>query len=239
MRSSYYSPFHKRFCFYLQYLLDLWFTKQFMQGVFRVESGSCFVRSEFTPQFFTSTLTYGKFIPILSLPLGYLWLAFVVETETKCCCLYFSYRYYSYFFFDILFCLVLALFCCFLWLSHPNWLEWNMFYKEEKHFPCNFFGVESCSLGIGQNLQGSYISIKISFYYYDYASMSAQKRKFSITFFFRGKLNVLMKILDEMEKIFQVRMFNDINKLFLNFQSRRCRRYCGLFSGMHISSCCS
>ena len=212
-----------------------------MQGVLRVESGSCFVRSEFTPQFFTSTLTYGKFIPILSLPLGYLWPAFVVETETKCWCQYFSNRYYSYLFFFLISCFVQYLLYSAVFFGEVIPIGQNGICskRRKKHFPCNFFGVDSCSLGIGQNLQGFYISIQRSFYYYDYASVSAQKRKFSITFFLRRKLNVLMKILDEMEKIFQVRMFNDINKLFLNFQRRRCCRYCGLFSGMHISSCCS
>ena len=39
-------------------------------------------------------------------------------------------------------------------------MEHTLLNKEEKHFPCNLFGDNSCSVGVGQYAQDSYTPMK-------------------------------------------------------------------------------
>ena len=44
-------------------------------------------------------------------------------------------------------------------------IEYAVFNNEETTLPCNWFGGQSCNVGIGQYAQASEITIRVSFYY--------------------------------------------------------------------------
>ena len=64
---------------------------------------------------------------------------------------------------------------------------------------------------------------------YSDLSIKYQETLISITFFLHSKLNVLINIIDVMEKVFQVRTLknriNVINKSFPDFSKVCCRKY--------------
>ena len=97
--------------------------------------------------------------------------------------------------------------------SSPWWvLYWT---KSKQNFPCNMFGGESFSAGIGQYLEASYIPIQES------SSMlfqlNVRKWQLFVTFFLHSKTNVLMKIVGVMKKLFWVCAFkNGVTRICLN-----------------------
>ena len=79
-------------------------------------------------------------------------------------------------------------------------MEYVLLNKEETTLSYNLLTGESCNVGIRQNVQVSNILIQRSLHYY--ISLEVKKHQFSISLFLHSKFNVLMKIVDVMEKVF-------------------------------------
>ena len=103
---------------------------------------------------------------------------------------------------------------------------------------CNLFGGRPAVQVLGSMrrlpiFQYGYLFI-ITFQYFH---NKCQEPLILHTFFIDSKLNVLMKIVDMIEKLSQLCTFtnriNVINKLFPNFLRVYCRRYWSLFMSLH------
>ena len=103
---------------------------------------------------------------------------------------------------------------------------------------CNLFGGRPAVQVLGSMrrlpiFQHGYLFIITFQYFHD----ECQEPLILHTFFIDSKLNVLMKIVDMIEKLSQLCTFtnriNIINKLFPNFLRVYCRRYWSLFMSLH------